>query len=48
MGDTGEAFEAFNQMKAEERNKKEPNRIRYAIEFFEKLNSIEYMLKDID
>ena len=39
MGDTGEIFKAFNEMKAEQRAKKEPNRFKYACR---KLDSIGY------
>lgn len=31
MGDTGEAFKAFNEIKREERTKKEPQRFEYAM-----------------
>ncbi len=38
MGDTGEAFEAFNDFKREERAKKEPNRFKYAWDKLSALN----------
>jgi len=37
MGETGEAFKTFNQMKAEERAKLEPQREKYA---FSKLTEV--------
>ena len=44
MGDTGEAFEAFNDFKREERAKKEPNRFKYA---WDKLNHMELTLSGL-
>ena len=38
MGDTGEAFEAFNDFKKEERSKKEPYRFEFAICQLKKLD----------
>ena len=37
MGDTGEAFKAYQEMKREERSKKEPERFEYASFHLEKL-----------
>ena len=37
MGDTGEAFKAFQEIKREERSKKEPERFEYAHFHLEKL-----------
>jgi hypothetical protein len=38
MGDVGETFQVFNQIKKEERSKKEPSRFEFAIKSLQQLN----------
>lgn len=38
MGDVGETFEVFKEIKREERSKKEPSRFEYAKKNFDQLN----------
>lgn len=43
MGDTGDAFKAYNEMKKEERDRKEPNRIENAVSL---LNDAGYIISE--
>ncbi|HEY9874550.1 MAG TPA: hypothetical protein V6D12_14005 [Candidatus Obscuribacterales bacterium] len=39
MGDTGEAFEAYNEVKRKEREEKEPDRVKYALNELNKIHA---------